>query len=80
MREFVVIVSFFTYLTIVHAQMSPKEVRPSNTMMLISGGVFIMGSNDGPDDEKPQHTIFLKPAIPGGHQMLSIACCMNNNV
>lgn len=61
MRGFVVIVSFFTYLTIVHAQMSPKEVRLSNTMMLISGGVFIMGSNNGPDDEKPQHTIFLKP-------------------
>jgi iron(II)-dependent oxidoreductase len=41
--------------------MSSKEARPSNKMMLISGGDFIMGSNSGPDDEKPQHTIFLKP-------------------
>ncbi|WP_353202924.1 SUMF1/EgtB/PvdO family nonheme iron enzyme [Polynucleobacter sp.] len=29
-------------------------------MMLISGGDFIMGSNSGPDDEKPQQTIFIK--------------------
>jgi iron(II)-dependent oxidoreductase len=55
------IFTFFTCLTVVHAQMNSKEARPSNTMMLISGGNFIMGSNSGPDDEKPQHTIFIKP-------------------
>jgi len=30
------------------------------TMALIPEGNFIMGSNNGPDDEKPQHTIFIK--------------------
>ena len=29
-------------------------------MALIPGGNFLMGSNNGPDDEKPQHTIFVK--------------------
>ena len=29
-------------------------------MALISEGSFIMGSNNGPDDERPQHTIFVK--------------------
>jgi iron(II)-dependent oxidoreductase len=61
MRRYVAFFTFFTCLTVVHAQMSSKEARPSNKMMLISGGDFIMGSNSGPDDEKPQHTIFLKP-------------------
>jgi len=60
MRGCLAIFTFFTCLTVVHAQMSSKEARPSNTMMLISGGGFIMGSNSGPDDEKPQHTIFIK--------------------
>ena len=60
MRGYVAFLTFFTCLTVVHAQMSSKEARPSNTMMLISGGNFIMGSNGGPDDEKPQHTIFIK--------------------
>ena len=60
MRGYVAFLTFFTCLTVVHAQINPKEARPSNTMMLISGGNFIMGSNSGPDDEKPQHTIFIK--------------------
>jgi iron(II)-dependent oxidoreductase len=60
MRGCLAIFTFFTCLTVVHAQMSSKEARPSNTMMLISGGNFIMGSNSGPDDEKPQYNIFIK--------------------
>ena len=60
MRGYVAFLTFFTCITVVHAQISSKEARPSNTMMLISGGNFIMGSSSGPDDEKPQHTIFIK--------------------
>lgn len=60
MRGYMAFLTFFTCLTVVHAQMNSKETRPSNTMMLISGGDFIMGSNSGPDDEKPQQTIFIK--------------------
>ena len=60
MRGYVAFLTLFTCITVVHAQISSKEARPSNTMMLISGGNFIMGSNSGPDDEKPQHTIFIK--------------------
>jgi iron(II)-dependent oxidoreductase len=30
------------------------------TSALISGGYFVMGSNNGPDDEKPEHRVFVK--------------------
>jgi len=44
----------------VYAQINAKDLSSSKKMALISGGDFIMGSNNGPDDEKPQHTIFIK--------------------
>jgi iron(II)-dependent oxidoreductase len=29
-------------------------------MVLVSAGYFVMGSNNGPDDEKPEHRVFVK--------------------
>lgn len=30
------------------------------TMTLVPAGYFVMGSNNGPDDEKPEHQVFVK--------------------
>jgi iron(II)-dependent oxidoreductase len=57
----VIIFTFFTCLSLVYAEINSKDLISSETMKLISGGTFIMGSNNGPDDEKPQHTVFVKP-------------------
>jgi len=43
-----------------HAQINSKDRRTAKTMALIPEGYFTMGSNAGPDDEKPEHTIFVK--------------------
>ncbi len=51
---------FFTCLAVVHAQGNSKDLRSLKTMALIPGGSFVMGSSNGPDDEKPQHTVFVK--------------------
>ncbi len=51
---------FFVSMVAVQAQISTKGLQSSKTMTLISEGPFTMGSNSGPDDEKPEHTIFLK--------------------
>ena len=51
---------FFVSMVAVQAQISTKGLQSSKTMALISEGPFTMGSNSGPDDEKPEHTIFLK--------------------
>lgn len=54
------ILIFFVSMVAVQAQISTKGLQSSKTMALISEGPFTMGSNSGPDDEKPEHTIFLK--------------------
>lgn len=59
-RFYVVIFACLACLTVVHAQINSKDLRSSKTMALISEADFIMGSNNGPDDEKPQHTIYIK--------------------
>ena len=57
----VIICTCLACLTVVRAQINSKDLESSKpTMAFISGGDFIMGSNNGPDDEKPQHTIFIK--------------------
>jgi formylglycine-generating enzyme required for sulfatase activity len=57
-RAYVII--FLANLSFAYAQINSKDLRSSKTMALIPGGDFIMGSNNGPDDERPQHTIFLQ--------------------
>jgi eukaryotic-like serine/threonine-protein kinase len=37
-------------------QVSDKD---GMTLLYIPAGEFVMGSNDGPDNEKPQHTVYL---------------------
>jgi iron(II)-dependent oxidoreductase len=56
----IVFITMLAFMTFVHAQLKSKEFGPSKTMAPISGGSFTMGSKVGPDDEKPEHIIFLK--------------------
>jgi formylglycine-generating enzyme required for sulfatase activity len=35
------------------------ESRDASDMLRIPAGIFLMGSNDGPDDERPQHKVNL---------------------
>ena len=59
-QAYAVIFAFFAGLSFVYAQVNSKDLRSSKTMAFISAGSFMMGSNQGPDDEKPQHNVFVK--------------------
>ena len=59
-RGWVIIFAFFNFVVVADAQIIPKNFKPLETMALIPEGSFTMGSNTGPDDEKPEHTIFVK--------------------
>ena len=50
--------TLFCCLAVISSNISSKE-QPPEAMKHISGGAFIMGSNNGLDDEKPQHTVFV---------------------
>lgn len=52
--------TLFTCLTLAHAQVVPRDLKTIKTMALVSGGSFVMGSENGPEDEKPAHTVFVK--------------------
>ena len=58
--------SRFLWLTLlaftatIQAQTTAVGASSFNTMALISEGYFSMGSNNGPDDEKPEHRVFVK--------------------
>jgi iron(II)-dependent oxidoreductase len=41
-------------------QTTAVSTNPFKTMALVSAGYFVMGSNNGPDDEKPEHRFFVK--------------------
>jgi len=56
----VVVLTLLAYMAVVHAQVNSKNPRPSKMMALVTEGFFTMGSNAGPDDEKPEHAIFVK--------------------
>jgi iron(II)-dependent oxidoreductase len=56
-----VFITLFICLTVSHAQTNSKEPIAPEGMKLIPGGPFLMGSYDGPEDEKPQHTVLIKP-------------------
>ena len=56
-----VFIALFICLTVSHAQTNSKDLISLEGMKLIPGGIFLMGSNDGPEDEKPQHAVLIKP-------------------
>ena len=50
----------FVCTNLIQAQTVSSSLRSSKAMVLISEGAFTMGSNFGPEDEKPEHTLFVK--------------------
>jgi formylglycine-generating enzyme required for sulfatase activity len=41
------------------ADSAPSDAKDISVMIRIPAGPFLMGSNDGPDDERPQHKVSL---------------------
>jgi len=56
----VVVLTMFAFVCIVQAQTNAKDPKFTKTMSIIPEGPFTMGSNVGPDDEKPEHSVFVK--------------------
>jgi formylglycine-generating enzyme required for sulfatase activity len=52
--------SFFACTAIIQAQMTVALARSVNQMALVSEGHFTMGSNNRPEDEKPEHRVFVR--------------------
>ena len=50
----------FAYTNLIQAQITSPSSRPSKAMVLIPEGIFTMGSDIGPSDEKPKHEVFVK--------------------
>ncbi|MFZ4710194.1 MAG: formylglycine-generating enzyme family protein [Zwartia sp.] len=59
-RALFLLLTLFGFTTVNHAQTNTVGANVFNTMALISEGDFVMGSNTGPDDEKPEHRAFVK--------------------
>jgi iron(II)-dependent oxidoreductase len=50
----------FAYSAVTQPQTTSMGTSALNAMALIAEGDFVMGSNNGPDDEKPEHRVFVK--------------------
>lgn len=50
----------FLMLLIWPASRTPNEPIKDKTMVEVSGGTFLMGSNDGEENERPQHSVAVK--------------------
>jgi iron(II)-dependent oxidoreductase len=54
------LMTLFGYSTVAQTQ-TASVIQPAFiTMALVGEGNFVMGSNIGPDDEKPEHLVFVK--------------------
>jgi len=60
MKVCAVIFVLMACLPLAHAQINSKVLKSSKTMAYVAEGAFDMGSNAGPDDEKPKHSVFVK--------------------
>ena len=59
-RALFLFLSLSAFTAISQTQTTAVGTNPFKTMALIASGDFVMGSNNGPDDEKPEHRVFLK--------------------
>jgi iron(II)-dependent oxidoreductase len=50
----------FLGMNLSQAQIATSNLGSSKAMALVPEGPFTMGSNTGPDDEKPAHTLSVK--------------------
>ena len=54
------LLTLFAFSAISQTQTTTVGTNTFKTMALIAAGDFVMGSNNGPDDEKPEHRFFVK--------------------
>lgn len=59
-RALSLLLGLFLFAAISQAPTTAVVTRSNNTMALITEGYFVMGSSNGPDDEKPEHRVFVK--------------------
>jgi iron(II)-dependent oxidoreductase len=52
--------NLFAYSAVTQPQTTSMGTSALNAMALIAEGDFVMGSNNGPDDEKPEYRVFVK--------------------
>lgn len=59
-RALFLLLTLSAFSAISQTQTTTVGTNSFQTMALIAAGDFTMGSNDGPDDEKPEHRVFVK--------------------
>ena len=59
-RTLFLLLTLSVFTAISQTQTTPVGTNPFQTMASVSAGDFVMGSNNGPDDEKPKHRVFVK--------------------
>lgn len=59
-RALFLLLTLSAFTAISQTQTTTVVNHVSKTMALVTAGYFVMGSNNGPDDEKPEHRIFVK--------------------
>lgn len=59
-RALFLLLTLSAFTAISQTQTTAVSTNPFKTMALVSAGYFVMGSNNGPDDEKPEHRFFVK--------------------
>jgi len=57
---FILLLAVSALTAISQAQTVSLQASSFNKMALVPEGQFVMGSNSGPDDEKPEHRVFVK--------------------
>ena len=59
-RTLFLLLTLSVFTAISQTQTTPVGTNSFQTMASVSAGDFVMGSNNGPDDEKPKHRVFVK--------------------
>ena len=59
-RALFFLLTLFAFTASTQAQTTAVSANSFNKMVLVPEGYFVMGSNNGPDDEKPEHRVFVK--------------------
>jgi len=59
-RALFLLLTLSTFTAVSQTQTAAVGGNTSNSMALVPAGYFVMGSNTGPDDEKPEHQVFVK--------------------
>jgi len=59
-RALFFLLTLFAFTASTQAQTTAVSANSFNKMVLVPEGYFVMGSNNGLDDEKPEHRVFVK--------------------